>query len=53
MATFESMYEDEDSVTIVSRDENGTAYSETVSHNGSDWGRNNARDEAMERALNH
>ena len=51
MAILDGIREDENSVTVWGRDEYGDVHSETVSHNGSDWDRNNAMDEAMERAL--
>lgn len=51
---FEGMREDENSVTILGRDEvTGEIYSQTESHNGSSWDRENAIDKAMEGALNH
>ena len=46
--------ETDDQITVVAEDDyNGRVYSETVSHNGSSWDRNNAKDEAIRRAMNH
>ena len=49
-----NIIETDDQITVVAEDDyNGQVYSETVSHNGSSWDRNNAKDEAIRRALNH
>lgn len=49
-----NIIETDDQITVVAEDEDsGRVYSETVSHNGSSWSRNDAKDEAIRRALNH
>lgn len=53
MAELKELIEDENRTTAISEDENGRTYSETVDHDGSTCGMNNARDEAIERACNH
>ena len=49
-----NIIETDDQITVVAEDDyNGQVYTETVSHNRSSWDRNNAKDEAIRRALNH
>lgn len=48
----DQIIEDDNTVTVVAKDEEGNSYVSSCSHNGSSWDRDNAIESATSDALN-
>ena len=48
----DQIIEDENTVTVIAKDDDGKSYVSSESHNGSSWDRNNAIEKATTDALN-